>query len=70
MRPAEKQIVITSGTTESINLVANSWGRANLGPGDEVLITEMEHHSNIVPWQLLQRPARLHAALHSDHAGR
>ena len=52
--PSEKQIVITSGTTESINLVANSWGRANLGPGDEVLITEMEHHSNIVPWQLLQ----------------
>lgn len=52
--PSEKQIVITSGTTESINLVANAWGRANLGPGDEVLITEMEHHSNIVPWQLLR----------------
>lgn len=52
--PSEKQIVITKGTTESINLVANSWGRSNLGPGDEVLITEMEHHSNIVPWQILQ----------------
>lgn len=52
--PSEKQIVVTKGTTESINLVANSWGRTNLGPGDEVLITEMEHHSNIVPWQILQ----------------
>jgi len=52
--PSEKQIVFTRGTTESINLVANSWGRANLKPGDEVLITEMEHHSNIVPWQILR----------------
>jgi cysteine desulfurase/selenocysteine lyase len=52
--PSEKEIVVTDGTTEGINLVANSWGRANLGPGDEVLITEMEHHSNIVPWQLLR----------------
>ncbi len=52
--PSEKQIVFTRGTTESINLVANAWGRANLKPGDEVLITEMEHHSNIVPWQILQ----------------
>ena len=50
----DDQIIFTSGTTESINLVAQSWGRANLGPGDEVLITEMEHHSNIVPWQLLR----------------
>ncbi|MDI9549185.1 MAG: cysteine desulfurase [Chloroflexota bacterium] len=52
--PSEKQIVFTRGTTESINLVANAWGRANLKPGDEVLITEMEHHSNIVPWQILR----------------
>ncbi len=51
---SDKEIIVTKGTTESINLVANSWGRANLGPGDEVLITEMEHHSNIVPWQLLR----------------
>lgn len=49
-----KQVIFTRGTTEGINLVAYSWGRANLGPGDEVLITEMEHHSNIVPWQILQ----------------
>lgn len=53
--PHERQIVFTRGTTEGINLVANTWGRANLAPGDEVLITEMEHHSNIVPWQLLQQ---------------
>jgi cysteine desulfurase/selenocysteine lyase len=52
--PSDKQIVFTRGTTESINLVANTWGRANLRPGDEVLITEMEHHSNIVPWQILR----------------
>src|SRR4051812_8776561 len=52
--PSDKQIIFTRGTTESINLVAHSWGRANLGPGDEVLITEMEHHSNIVPWQILR----------------
>src|SRR5437867_1179247 len=49
----EKEIVFTRGTTESINLVASSWGRPNLRPGDEVLITAIEHHSNIVPWQLL-----------------
>ncbi len=47
-----EEIVFTSGTTESINLVAEAWGRANLGPDDAVLITEMEHHSNIIPWQL------------------
>ena len=48
----EKEIIFTSGTTESINLVADCWGRKNLGPGDGVLITQMEHHSNIVPWQI------------------
>ncbi len=52
--PSPRQIVFTRGATESINLVAYSWGRANLGPGDEVLITAMEHHANIVPWQILQ----------------
>jgi cysteine desulfurase/selenocysteine lyase len=52
--PSDKQIIFTRGTTEGINLVAHTWGRANLGPGDEVLITEMEHHSNIVPWQILR----------------
>ena len=52
--PSDKQVIFTRNTTESINLVAYSCGRANLGPGDEVLITEMEHHSNIVPWQILR----------------
>lgn len=47
------EIVFTRGTTESINLVANSWGNKNLKPGDRILLTEMEHHSNLVPWQLL-----------------
>jgi len=47
------EIVFTRGTTEGINLVAQSWARNRLQPGDEILITEMEHHSNIVPWQLV-----------------
>ncbi|MGY9005534.1 MAG: cysteine desulfurase [Alphaproteobacteria bacterium] len=49
----EEEIIFTSGTTAAINMVAQTWGRANLGEGDEILITEMEHHSNIVPWQIL-----------------
>lgn len=49
--PAE--IIFTRGTTESINLVASSWGGANLRSGDVILLTEMEHHSNLVPWQLI-----------------
>ena len=48
-----RSIVFTGGTTESINLVAYSWARKNLNKGDGILITEMEHHSNIVPWQLI-----------------
>ena len=50
---ASREIVFTRNTTESINLVAQSFGRRNVGPGDEIVITHMEHHSNIVPWQLL-----------------
>jgi cysteine desulfurase/selenocysteine lyase len=50
---AAGEIVFTRGTTEGINLVANSWGARFIGPGDVILLTEMEHHSNIVPWQLL-----------------
>src|SRR6266700_418276 len=49
--PAE--IIFTRGTTESINLVAASWGGANLKRGDVILLTEIEHHSNLVPWQLI-----------------
>jgi cysteine desulfurase / selenocysteine lyase len=51
--PASEQVIFTHGTTESINLVARGWGDANLKPGDEILLTELEHHSNIVPWQQL-----------------
>ncbi|PLA75212.1 cysteine desulfurase CsdA [Hydrogenovibrio sp. SC-1] len=51
---SSKEIIFVRGTTEAINLVAQTWGRQNLQPGDEVLITEMEHHSNIVPWQMLR----------------
>jgi cysteine desulfurase / selenocysteine lyase len=47
--------IFTKNVTEAINLVAYSWGRANVGPGDAVLITQMEHHANIVPWQVLCR---------------
>lgn len=50
--PEARQVIWTRGTTESINLVAASWGRANLQAGDRVLVSAMEHHSNIVPWQL------------------
>ena len=57
----EREIVFVRGTTEAINLVAQSYGRAFVKPGDEIVITAMEHHSNIVPWQLLgeQTGARL-----------
>ncbi|MEE2718460.1 MAG: cysteine desulfurase [Planctomycetota bacterium] len=52
--PRHEEIVWTSGTTEAINLFANSWGISNLTEGDEILLTGMEHHANIVPWQLLR----------------
>lgn len=60
-QPAE--VIFTSGTTEGINLVAYAWGRANVGRGDAVVLTDVEHHSNIVPWQLLaeQVGAEVHA---------
>ncbi len=51
--PSKREIIFTRGTTEGINLVAQTWGRANLKPGDVVVSTVMEHHSNIVPWQIL-----------------
>ncbi len=49
----KREVIFTRGTTESINLIAASWGGAHISAGDEVLITHMEHHSNIVPWQML-----------------
>ncbi len=56
-----REIVFVRGTTEAVNLVARTYGAVNVGPGDEVLITAMEHHSNIVPWQMLceEKGARL-----------
>jgi cysteine desulfurase/selenocysteine lyase len=52
---APRTTIFTKNATEAINLVAYSWGRANVGPGDAVLITQMEHHANLVPWQVLCR---------------
>jgi len=56
---AEKpeEIAFTRGTTEAVNLVANTWGRKNIGAGDTILLTEMEHHSNLLPWLHLAREA-------------
>ncbi|MCC6171764.1 MAG: cysteine desulfurase [Gammaproteobacteria bacterium] len=50
---SEREVIFTRGTTEAINLVAQSWARSRLGPGDEILITWLEHHANIVPWQMV-----------------
>ncbi len=50
---AEEELVFTRGATEAINLVANTWGRANLKAGDRILLSQLEHHSNIVPWQMI-----------------
>ncbi|MBI3899603.1 MAG: cysteine desulfurase [Gammaproteobacteria bacterium] len=65
---SDQEIIFTRGTTEAINLVASSWGRTNLRAGDEILITGMEHHSNIVPWQILceQTGAKLRVIPISD----
>lgn len=52
--PAARQVIYTRNTTESINLVAHTWARANLQAGDVIILTEMEHHSNLVPWQMLE----------------
>lgn len=51
--PRAEEVVFTSGTTEALNLVAHAWGRANVGRGDAIVYTDIEHHSNLVPWQLL-----------------
>ncbi len=51
--PRPEEIIFTKNATEALNLVARSWGGANLGPGDAVVLTQMEHHANIVPWQIL-----------------
>ncbi|HYL41296.1 MAG TPA: aminotransferase class V-fold PLP-dependent enzyme, partial [Candidatus Binatus sp.] len=51
--PDHHEVVFTRNATEAINLVAYSWGRRNIGRGDAIVLTEMEHHANLVPWQLL-----------------
>lgn len=56
--PSPDTVVFVRGTTEAINLVAQTWGRANLGPGDDILVPVLEHHSNIVPWQLIAKETR------------
>ena len=53
--PSARSIIFTRGTTEGINLVAAAWGRKFIKPGDEIIATEMEHHSNLIPWQLLAK---------------
>jgi len=58
--PDRRGVVFTRNTTEAINLVASSWGRAHVGVGDRIVITEMEHHSNLVPWQQLAREKGAH----------
>src|SRR6187551_186236 len=50
---SREQIIFTGGTTEGINLVAQTWGRQNIKTGDEIIVSNMEHHSNIVPWYLI-----------------
>ena len=64
-----KEVVFTRGTTEAINLVAQTWGRTNIQAGDEIIITAIEHHSNIVPWQMLcaEKDAKLRVAPVNDN---
>ena len=57
--PSVDEVVFTKNATEAMNLIAQSWGRANLGEGDVVVLTEMEHHANIVPWQMLVQERKI-----------
>ncbi|MBI5130564.1 MAG: SufS family cysteine desulfurase [Rhodopseudomonas palustris] len=67
--PSVKDIVFVRGATEAINLVAQAWGRRNVGEGDEIVVSHLEHHANIVPWQQLaaETGARLRVAPVDDH---
>ena len=62
--PDSENLIFVRNTTEGINLVASTWAAANVGPGDEILLTEMEHHSNLVPWQQLAKEKKRTAALY------
>ncbi len=66
-----REIIFTRNTTEAINLVAQTWGRTQMVKGDVVLLTEMEHHSNLVPWQILAyaRELRLEFVPITDEGG-
>ncbi len=66
--PSAKEVILLRGTTEAINLVAQTWGRVNVKAGDEILITALEHHANIVPWQMLceEKDAKLVVAPIND----
>ena len=67
----EREVIFTSGTTESINLVAHGWGRKFLDAGDEIILTTLEHHSNIVPWQMVakEKGARIRVVPIFDNGG-
>ena len=67
--PSVKDIVFVRGATEAINLVAQAWGRRNIGEGDEIVVSHLEHHANIVPWQQLaaEKGAKLRVAPVDDH---
>ena len=65
-----EEVIFTTGATGAINLVARSWGDANVGPGDEILVTEMEHHSNLVPWHQLAERTRCEDHAHPRHRRR
>src|SRR5438132_2742113 len=68
--PAAREIVFVRGATEGLNLIAYAWGLDNLGPGDVVLVTELEHHSNFVPWQYIaQRTGAAFRAIPLDDQG-
>src|SRR5215211_5263825 len=66
---SDREIVFVRNTTEAVNLVAHTWGRRNVGPDDLILVTELDHHSNIIPWQLLaeDKGARLEAVRIDAH---
>ena len=64
----KREIVFTRNTTESINLVAQTWGRKNLQKNDLVILTEMEHHSNIVPWQMLAQEKGITPQIHPGYS--
>ena len=53
--PSPESLIWVRNTTEAINLVSSTWGQTNIGPGDEILTSEMEHHSNLIPWQFLSK---------------